>query len=138
MIELGKWGSQFLPPSLEGVAPPSLGASSLAIKAFFRPEQARGMSETFEFDFGNEVLQVQVRDGAILAQQGLVLDSEVVIYLNMDIFVALFTGQLNPSEAISTGLVRVEGDPDALSRFFSFTGVRTSSVNSGSDKSRVL
>src|SRR5689334_10593569 len=33
LIELGRWGSQFLPPSLEGVHLPSTGATSLAIKA---------------------------------------------------------------------------------------------------------
>ena len=38
VLELGRWGSQFLPPSLEAVGPPSVGAVSLAIKAFFRPQ----------------------------------------------------------------------------------------------------
>src|SRR5262245_29493848 len=28
VLELGKWGSQFLPPSLEGVALPSIGAAT--------------------------------------------------------------------------------------------------------------
>jgi len=33
VLELGKWGSQFLPPSCEGVALPSIGAMALAIQA---------------------------------------------------------------------------------------------------------
>src|SRR5215470_2243575 len=38
VLELGKWGSRLLPPSLDGLALPSLGATTLAIKAFFHPE----------------------------------------------------------------------------------------------------
>src|SRR5688500_12711057 len=35
VLELGKWGARLLPASLEGVALPSAGAMTLAIKAFF-------------------------------------------------------------------------------------------------------
>src|SRR5688572_9884889 len=47
VLELGRWGSQFLPTSLAGVALPSLGAMALAIKAFFQPERAQGVNETY-------------------------------------------------------------------------------------------
>ena len=40
ILELGKWGAQLLPASLEGVALPSLGSMAVAIKAFFHPEPA--------------------------------------------------------------------------------------------------
>lgn len=43
LLESGKWGSQFLPRSLEDVAMPSLGAIALAIKAFYHPEQMESM-----------------------------------------------------------------------------------------------
>src|SRR4051812_33612415 len=43
VLELGKWGSQFLPPSLDGLALPSIGAATLAIKAFFHSEQAQSV-----------------------------------------------------------------------------------------------
>jgi hypothetical protein len=35
----------------------------------------------------------------------------------------LFTGQIKPDEAIAGGFIRIEGDPGALSRFFSFCQV---------------
>jgi len=123
VLELGKWGSQFLPTSLEGVALPSLGAITLAIKAFFHPEQAQGVNETYELHLGNEVLQVQVKQGELLVQQGQALQAEVVFDTEMQYFVGLFAGQIKPDEAISGELIRIEGDPGALSRFLKISGV---------------
>jgi len=123
VLELGRWGSQLLPPSLEGVALPSLGATTLAIKAFFHPEQAHRISETYELHLGNEVLQVQVKDGALHVQQGQALQADVIFHTEMDVFMGLFSGQIQPNEAVSAGLIRIEGDPDALRRFLDLTGV---------------
>jgi DNA-binding HxlR family transcriptional regulator len=123
VLELGRWGSQLLPQSLEGVALPSLGATTLAIKAFFNPEQAQDINETYELRLGNEVLQVQVKDGALHVQQGQDLKADVILHTEMDIFMGLFSGQIQPDEAVSAGLIKIEGDADALSRFLSVTGV---------------
>jgi DNA-binding HxlR family transcriptional regulator/putative sterol carrier protein len=129
LVELGRWGSQFLPPSLEGVALPSLGATALAIQAFFHPEQALGVDETYEIDLGEEVLQVRIKDGAIHVQQGLALNSDVIFYTDIRNFMMLFTGQITPEEAISRGLVRIEGDPASLNRFMNACRVQTSNVH---------
>lgn len=117
VLELGKWGSQFLPTSLEGVALPSLGAMALAIKAFFHPDQAQGANEIYEWHLGNEVLQVQVKDGEIGVQQGTAQKADVVFQTEMPVFVGLFAGQIKPEQAISAGLVRVEGDRIEDDRF---------------------
>lgn len=108
VLELGKWGSQFWPNSLEGVALPSLGAMALAIKAFFHPEQAQGINETYELHLGNEVLQVQIKEGELHVQQGQSLGADVTFYTDMQAFVGLFAGQIKPDEAISGGLIRIE------------------------------
>lgn len=121
VLELGKWGSQFLPPSLDGVALPSLGAIALAIKAFFHPERAQGVDETYELHLGNEILQVQIKDGQLRARQGQALRADVIFYTDMLSFVGLFAGQIEPQEAISAGLIRIEGDgtgDDALDDHF--------------------
>lgn len=123
VLELGKWGSRFLPPSLEGVALPSLGAIVLAIKAFFHPEQAQRVQETYELHLGNEVLQVQARDGELHVQQGQFSKADAVIAADMGSFVGLFAGQIEPEEAVARGLIQIEGDPGALSRFLKITGV---------------
>ncbi|MBI5667422.1 MAG: transcriptional regulator [Chloroflexi bacterium] len=123
VLELGRWGSQFLPDSLEGVAPPSIGAFALAIKAFFHPEPAAGVHETYELRLGNEVLQVRVQDGDLTVQQGQTWKPDAVFYGEMPVFVAVFAGQIAPEEAVVDGLIRIEGDADALKRFLRLSSV---------------
>jgi len=124
VLELGKWGSRLLPPSLEGLALPSLGSTSLAIKAFFHPEQAQGIHETYELHLGKEVLQVRFNDGEISVQQGQTYKPDAVFYTEMQVFIGLFAGQLQVDDAIAGGLIRVEGDAQALNRFLGLSSVR--------------
>lgn len=123
VLELGKWGSQFLPQSLDGLAMPSVGATTLAIKAFFHPEQARGVDETYELHLGHEVLQVWIQDGALRVQQGQTRTADAVLFTEMPVFMGLFSGQIQPDEALASGLARIEGDSDALSRFLRLSSV---------------
>lgn len=121
MIELGKWGSRFLPPSCDEVNLPSIGAISLALKAFFRPEPAQDINATYELHLDQEVLYVNVSGGEIKVHQGQFRKPDAVFYTNMQVFVALFTGQIDPDEAVSSNFLRIDGDPDALKRFLSLS-----------------
>jgi DNA-binding HxlR family transcriptional regulator len=124
VLELGKWGSRLLPPSLDGLALPSLGATTLAIKAFFHPEQAHDINETFELHLRDEVLQVQVREGALQVQQGQSVKADVILHMEMGVFMGLFSGQLRPEAALSGKLLQVDGDPEGLKRFLKLSSVQ--------------
>jgi hypothetical protein len=60
----------------------------------------------------------------------------VVFHTDMQVFVGLFAGQIKPEEAISGGLIHIEGDRigddrieddlSALSRFLNISGVPAS------------
>lgn len=119
LLELGKWGSQFVPPSMEGATLLQVGSYALTLKIFFRAEQAQGLNETYSLHVDNEILQVQIQEGEIHVQQGEALKADVVFHTNMPTYLGLLLGQLQPDEAISAGLVRIEGDPGALHRFLS-------------------
>jgi DNA-binding HxlR family transcriptional regulator len=124
ILELGRWGARLLPDSLEGIELPSLGSIAVAIKAFFRPDLAVNIDETYELRFEEESLQVQIKQGEITAQQGTTYQrSDAVFHTNMRAFLGLFTGRITPDDAISGGLVRIEGDPQALCRFLSVSGL---------------
>jgi DNA-binding HxlR family transcriptional regulator len=126
MIELGRWGAQFLPASIEGLVPPSTGSTALAIKAFFRPEQAQGIREIYELHLGAQVLQIQVEDGDIEVQEGQALEPNVRFYTDLPSYMGVFSGQIDLDEAIAAGLFRVEGDPEALRRFLNLSRVTRS------------
>lgn len=117
VLELGKWGSQFVPASAEGAHVLRLGSYALTLKTFFRPEHAQGLDETYELHVENEVLQVQVRAGDIHVQQGEASRADMVLYADMPSYLGLLSRQIEPEEAASRGLIRVEGDQGALTRF---------------------
>jgi DNA-binding HxlR family transcriptional regulator/putative sterol carrier protein len=123
MVELGRWGSCMLPPTLEGVELPSMAAAALAIQAFFRPERAQGLRETYELHIGGEVLQVRVEAGRLRAQQAPAAPADAEFHTDMTTYMRLFAGQLNPDDALAQGLIRVEGDEAALGRFLGMCGV---------------
>jgi len=123
LIELGKWGSQFVPDSAEGDTLLNVGSYALTIKTFFRPEQAQGVNETYELHIDDEVLQVQIKAGNLQVRQGEALNADGAFYTDVATYLGLLTGQMKPDEAISRELVRIEGDSDALSRFLNLCGV---------------
>jgi hypothetical protein len=123
VIELGRWGAQFLPPSLDGINLPSVGVMSLATKAFFRPQQAKGVHENYEFHIDNELLHIQIDDGALHVEQGAAPHADAVFHTEMSIFLGLFAGQIPAEEAIAGELIRIEGYPGALQRFLDVCGV---------------
>jgi DNA-binding HxlR family transcriptional regulator/putative sterol carrier protein len=128
VLELGIWGSQFLPASMEGLAMPSLGATTLAIKAFFHPEQSEGIHAVYELHLSGEVLQVGVKDGLLTVQAGQAQKADAVFHTDMRVFMGLFAGQLQPDDALAGGLVRVEGDPAALAQFLKLSSVMGSAA----------
>lgn len=123
LLELGKWGSQFVPPSLANGKVLHLGSYALTPKTFFRPELAQGVNETYALHIDGEVQQVQIADGEICVQQGEPQKADAVFATEMPVYLGLLTGQINPDEAIAAGLVRVEGDPTALQRFVRLCGL---------------
>lgn len=117
LLELGKWGSQFVPPAPNGDALLNVGSYALALKTFFRPEQALGVNETYELRIDNEVLQVQIGEGKIDVQQGATQPADVIIRTDMPTYMGLLQRHIQPDDALAAGLVNVEGDPAGLHRF---------------------
>jgi DNA-binding HxlR family transcriptional regulator len=123
LLELGKWGSQFVPPWREEATLLRLGSYALTPKTFFRPELAAGINETYELCVGNEILQVQIRTGEIDVRQGSTWPADAVFRTDILTYLALLQRYVQPDEALSGGLIRVEGDPAALDRFLDICGL---------------
>lgn len=126
LLELGKWGSQFVPPSPKGAAVLHVVSYALTLKTFFRAELAQGVNETYELRIDNEVLQVQINGGKIEVWQEGSRNADVTFETDIFTYLGLLQRQIQPEEAIATGLVRVEGDPSALSRFLDLCGLPVS------------
>jgi DNA-binding HxlR family transcriptional regulator len=123
LLELGKWGSQFVPPSCQDAHLLRLGSYALTFKTFFRPQAAQGIDEIYELHIGHEILQVQVKDGELAVQQGQALKPDVVVHTDMPTLMQLLPGQLQPQAAIAQGRVCIEGDDSALDRLLQMCGL---------------
>ena len=123
LLELGRWGSQFVPPTWDNATLLRLGSYALTFKTFFRPELAKGVAETYELRVGGESLQVRVKDGQIDVRQGQVYQPDAIIHTNMSTFMQLLPGDLSPQAALAQGLVCIEGDLAALTRLLQMCGL---------------
>lgn len=123
LLELGKWGSQFVPASAEGTAILPVGSYALTLKTFFRPELAQNINETYELHVDQEVLHVQIKAGEIYVRQGETLNADVIFYTDISSYLGLLQRKIQPEEAIAQGLIRIKGDPATLSRFLNLCGL---------------
>lgn len=123
LIELGKWGSQFVPDSVGDAVILNAGSYALTLKTFFRHELAQGVDDTITLHIDQEVLQVQIKAGEVQVRQGEPNHADVAIYTSMPTYLGLLTEQIQTEQAVSAGDLRVEGDVNALSRFLKICGV---------------
>lgn len=123
LLELGKWGSQFVPPSMDGVNVLRLNSYALTLKTFFRPERAAAVDQTYALDIGGETLRVRIRHGEIDVRQGDMADADAIFHTDVPTYLGLLQGQIDPDAAAAQGLVRIEGDQSALRRFLSICGL---------------
>jgi DNA-binding HxlR family transcriptional regulator len=124
LLELGKWGSQFVPPSPEGVHVLGVGSYALTLKTFFRPEEARGVDETYAFHVDGEILWVRIADGVLELRQGEARPADAAFATDMPTYLGLLQGQIDPGEAVAAGRLRIAGDPVALRRFLRICGIQ--------------
>jgi len=123
LLELGKWGRQFVPASMEGVHVLHVGSYALTPKTFFRPELAQGVNETYALHIGDEVQQIRIADGEIDVQQGEPPQADVALYAETPVYLGLLLGELDLDAALAGELIRVKGDVDALRRFLTICGI---------------
>jgi len=123
LLELGKWGRQFVPASMEGVHVLHVGSYALTPKTFFRPELAQGLDETYALHIGDEVQQIRIADGEIDVQQGEPPQADVALYTEAPIYLGLLLGELDLDAALAGGLIRVKGKVDTLRRFLKICGI---------------
>jgi DNA-binding HxlR family transcriptional regulator len=123
LLELGKWGSQFVPREHEGATLLHASSYALTLKTFFRADLSQGLNETYELHVGPEVLQVHIHDGEIEVQQGEAHKADVVLYTDVATYLGLLTGEMQVEEASEQGLIRLQGNPEVLRRLLTICAV---------------
>jgi DNA-binding HxlR family transcriptional regulator len=114
---IARWGARTLGlPKREDDLDPEWGFN--AFPALLYPERARGLTETTVVRIDDDVFTVRLVDGRLCVDAGATPDADLELATDMPTFFELASGDLPPREALDAGRVRIEGDTDALDRFF--------------------
>lgn len=122
ILALADWGRPLLgiPSEKDNL---SSGWLMLAMKKSFRPEEAKGLQECYEFRIDKDVFQVRVMDEKIEVEQGVRYVPDMQLTSPSTILMSIVAGELSATEAMKKGLIQVEGNMDALYRTFALFGV---------------
>jgi DNA-binding HxlR family transcriptional regulator/putative sterol carrier protein len=119
---LGRWGLEFLgAPDREDDLRPAWAV--VAIRSALKQEAARGLQETYEFRIDEEAFHLRIKDGEVEALQGPAVDPDLVVWGCTQAFLALATGRVEPTEALDSGEIRIEGEPETLARCLEIFGL---------------
>jgi DNA-binding HxlR family transcriptional regulator len=115
VLRLGLWGVRSLgqPRADDIVTTDSL---IMALRTTFRRDAAGGLHLGYEVRVGDIVIHALVDDGRVEVERGPLPTPDLVIATGPELR-ALLAGELSPSEAVASGVVRLTGDPALLDRF---------------------
>jgi DNA-binding HxlR family transcriptional regulator len=91
----------------------------LALSASVDPGRITGVDATYEFRVGGSVGHVVIRDGRLRVGSGPATEADVTLTADAETFVAVGTGKLAAHDAVASGRMTVEGDPEAAAVFAS-------------------
>jgi putative sterol carrier protein len=93
----------------------------VSLHASFSPERAAGLNERYAFRIDDRVFEVAIANGSIAVRDGAASDPVATFTTTAATLFALRRGMLRPRSAITSGAVKVAGDPQALERFVAAT-----------------
>ncbi len=93
------------------------GWAVLGLQATFRPEEASGVRESYEFRVDDEVFHAHVHDGRVESAHGPAWEPALTVICDSDTFRELASGELSPEVALDAGRIVIDGDRSALRRF---------------------
>jgi DNA-binding HxlR family transcriptional regulator len=117
VTQLGAWGARSpIPPDAQEIGVDSI---VLALGSLFDPERAGELSASYDVQIGEARFSVEVDSGEVGLHRGSVEDPEGVFVLaDAAAMGALLSGQLDPEQALASGVLEIErGGKQSLKRF---------------------
>jgi DNA-binding HxlR family transcriptional regulator len=115
VLQLAGWGMSFLgDPQPGATMRPRWGF--LAVQALIDQNKVGPVDEDYEFRVDGEVFHVAVRDGRAIAESGPGTDPAFVATTDTATFIQIGSRRLSPFEAVASGRLSLQGEPDAVMR----------------------
>ncbi|MER7013621.1 winged helix-turn-helix transcriptional regulator [Saccharopolyspora sp. NPDC000359] len=115
VLELARWGLQFLTDA-DAAGATRAAWGFLAVQAMTDRDNVPAVDEEYEFRVDEEVFTIHVHDGTVEFARGPAAHPVIVINSDSQMFVKIGAKMTSPFDAIVTGAVKIEGDPDAMHR----------------------
>ncbi|MEU3738019.1 winged helix-turn-helix transcriptional regulator [Streptomyces sp. NPDC032198] len=119
--ELTRWGMR-LPTSPRPGDTFRLSWVLGCLRASFRPEEASGVRETYEFRVDGDTFHLRVDDGALDIQNGSATDPVCAITTDLGSFLAIGARLVDIEDAVARGLAKLEGELAAAARVVAILG----------------
>jgi DNA-binding HxlR family transcriptional regulator len=117
LMALGTWGAQAMGPPGEGDFV-STDALALALRAAFRPREARGPQRLYELRVDGKTLRLAVKHGHATVPASSSAEPDLVIETRAELLSRLLTGELDVDAALTSSGLHVEGDRAEARRLF--------------------
>lgn len=88
----------------------------VALKARFNAIAAQDISETYAFEIGGYPHYVTIKDGRVETREGLPPHADLHLRTDSETFASIVEGQISLKDAMSRGLLQVEGTGETLVR----------------------
>jgi DNA-binding HxlR family transcriptional regulator/putative sterol carrier protein len=115
VMGLARWGLEFLGASREEDDRQPAWAM-VALKSVLKPEATGETRESYEFRVDDEVFHAWIADSETDVQQGSAPDPDLVVRSDTQTLLAMAAGRIEPTEAVASGAIRIEGDQAARER----------------------
>jgi DNA-binding HxlR family transcriptional regulator/putative sterol carrier protein len=115
VMGLAQWGLEFLGASREEDDRQPAWAM-VALKSVLKPEATGEARESYEFRVDDEVFHAWIADSETDVQQGSAPDPDLVVRSDTQTLLAMAAGRIEPTEAVASGAIRIEGDQAARER----------------------
>jgi DNA-binding HxlR family transcriptional regulator len=111
VLALSRWGARLMAQEPREAADVRPGWAAMALRSLFEHE-VDGPRGIYEFRIDGEAFYLRVGEGRVEARQGGADEPDVVISGGAGTFLALTAGRLGPEEALASGKIRLEDEPD--------------------------
>ncbi|MFE0130627.1 winged helix-turn-helix transcriptional regulator [Streptomyces sp. NPDC059037] len=92
------------------------------LRASFRPDEARGIRETYQFSVNEDVFHLRVDDGVLDIRHGAAPDAVCSITTDLGTFLAIGARLMDIEDATARGLARLDGELPAAARVIAILG----------------
>lgn len=117
IMALARWGLKWALGKPEPGDAFHPGWAVIALQAIFRPEEAAGVHESYEFRVEDEVFHARVDDAHVDSVYGPAWQPALTITSDRDTFRDLASGDLSLADAARLHKIGIDGDRGALRRF---------------------